>query len=83
MSLNIDVVAMVKKIWNSISLNLNIEIDYEKCKGHGKCVDECPSEVFDVVDGKAIAPGVDDCIDCCACVEACPENAVKHSSCTD
>ena len=72
---------MAIKLWKSISLGLKIEIDYDKCKGSGKCVEECPSEVFEIVDGKATCPGVDDCIECCACVEFCPENAISHSSC--
>ncbi|WP_096205964.1 4Fe-4S binding protein [Candidatus Methanoperedens nitratireducens] len=24
---------------------------------------------------------IDDCIECCACVDACPTKAIKHSSC--
>ena len=74
---------MAIKLWKSDTLGISIEIDYDKCAGHGNCVEECPSEVFDVVDGKATCPGVNDCIECCACVEACLESAIKHSSCED
>jgi NAD-dependent dihydropyrimidine dehydrogenase PreA subunit len=24
---------------------------------------------------------IDECIECCACVENCPEGAIEHSSC--
>ena len=74
---------MAIRIWKSSLLGVTIEIDYEKCKGHGKCVEECPSEVFDVVASKATCPAIDDCVECCACVDTCPENAIKHSSCED
>lgn len=72
---------MAIKLWKSDSLGITIEIDYDKCKGHGTCVEECPSEVFDLVEDKATCPGIDDCIECCACVESCPEDAIKHSTC--
>jgi NAD-dependent dihydropyrimidine dehydrogenase PreA subunit len=26
-------------------------------------------------------PNIDECIECCACVEACPTGALKHSTC--
>lgn len=60
---------------------VTIKIDYDKCKGHGECVEVCPSQVYEMVKGKATAPRVEDCIECCACVEACPEKAIEHSSC--
>ena len=31
----------------------------------------CPTEVYELVDGKSTAPNIDECIECCACVEAC------------
>jgi NAD-dependent dihydropyrimidine dehydrogenase PreA subunit len=72
---------MAIKTWKSDELGITIEIDYDKCEGYAECVSVCPSDVFEVVDGKATAPNIDDCIECCACVEACPANAIKHSSC--
>jgi formate hydrogenlyase subunit 6/NADH:ubiquinone oxidoreductase subunit I len=26
-------------------------------------------------------PNIDECIECCACQEACPTGALKHSGC--
>lgn len=72
---------MAKKTWKSDELDVTIEIDYDKCKGHGNCVDECPCEVFELVDGKATAPNINECSECCLCVEGCPESAIKHNSC--
>ena len=60
---------------------VTITVDNDRCKGHGECADNCPGEVYDIVDGKAVAPRIDDCVECCACVESCPESAIDHSSC--
>jgi len=58
-----------------------IEIDEEKCDADGECVNVCPTNVFEIVDGKSKATRVADCIECCACVDACHVKAIKHSSC--
>jgi NAD-dependent dihydropyrimidine dehydrogenase PreA subunit len=60
---------------------VTIEVDNEKCEGHGECVDNCPSEVYALQQGKAVAVRIDDCIECCTCVEVCPEKAIAHSAC--
>ena len=58
-----------------------IEIDADKCSGDGACVDVCPSDVFEIVEGKSTAPKIAECIECCACVSGCPEEAIQHESC--
>ena len=60
---------------------IKIIIDYEKCNGSGECAIACPVEIFEVEDGKAICKNVDECIECCACVNACPQGAIEHTSC--
>lgn len=65
--------------WNSDAVT--IKIDYDKCVGHANCVDTCPSEVYEIQNGKAVPTGIDACIECCACVESCPETAIDHSAC--
>jgi NAD-dependent dihydropyrimidine dehydrogenase PreA subunit len=40
-----------------------------------------PSSVYALQAGKAVAVNIDDCIQCCACVEACLEKAIDHSAC--
>lgn len=69
--------------WESDELGITITIDYELCKGHAKCIEECPAEpiVYELADGKANVIHIDECIECCACVDACPEGAIEHSSC--
>lgn len=74
---------MAVKTWKSELLGLTIDIDYDKCVGHGNCVGECPSDVFELINGKSACIAIDDCVDCCACVDACPENSIRHSSCLD
>ncbi len=66
--------------WENDS-GITIKIDYEKCAGHSECVDVCPMSVYELVDGKATPPNIAECIECCACVAACPEEAIDHSSC--
>lgn len=58
-----------------------IKINHDKCNGDGACIDACPSEVFELKEGKSVAVRVEDCVECCSCVEACPEGAIEHSSC--
>ncbi len=61
--------------------NITITVDYDKCKGAGECVTACPVQIFELVNGKAVAKNIGECIECCACVNACPYTAVEHSSC--
>jgi len=35
--------------------DMKITIDYDKCTGAGDCVTACPVEIFEVIEGKAIA----------------------------
>ncbi len=60
---------------------VTIRIDYDKCDGCGDCVEICPTEVYELVEGKATAPNIAECIECCACVEACPKGAIEHDAC--
>lgn len=58
-----------------------VEIDLDLCVGSAECVDICPTEVFELVDGKVIAENISECIDCMACEGICPTHAIlNHSS---
>jgi NAD-dependent dihydropyrimidine dehydrogenase PreA subunit len=69
------------KTWKSEKIGVTIEIDYDKCDGNAECADICPGEVYEIIDEKSQAINVDNCVECCACVDACPVSAIKHSSC--
>lgn len=60
---------------------ITITVDYDICSGIGECVTACPVDIFKVENGKAVATNVGECIECCACVNACPKKAITHSSC--
>ena len=72
---------MAVKKYESKAAGLTIEIDEDKCDADGECVNVCPTNVFEIIDGKSHAVRVDDCIECCACVDACPPKTIKHTSC--
>ena len=52
-----------------------VEIDYEKCDGCRLCVELCPVEVFEVVEGRVVARGV--CILCLGCLAVCEKRAIR------
>jgi len=53
-----------------------VTVDKNKCDGDGVCVDICPMNVYELVDGKSEPVRADDCIMCLACVNACPNQAI-------
>ncbi len=53
-----------------------VEIDLKLCNGAGQCVDVCPADVYQVVDGKVKADNIVECIECGACQDVCPNNAI-------
>jgi len=61
---------------------ISFDVDPERCKGCGLCIDACPAGA---ISGKRKAPQVIDqgrCIRCGSCMEACPEKfrAIKRRS---
>lgn len=50
-------------------------VDTKKCSGAEDCVDNCPTGVYEMQDGKAVPVNADECIGCETCVEVCPEEA--------
>ena len=56
-----------------------VEVDLDRCVGASNCVSICPAEVYSLVNGKVVAEDIIDCIECLACQDACPTNAIlKH-----
>ena len=65
--------------WHSDDNDVTVRIDHDKCTGAKECINVCPAEVYVLVDGKAMAENVGDCIECSACQGVCPEDAIWHS----
>jgi len=72
---------LATKMYESKAKGVTIEVDMDRCVGDGRCMEACPTGVFEMVDGKSAAVRPDDCVECCQCVETCPTSAIKHSSC--
>ena len=53
----------------------NVEVDKDKCGGAEECVNNCPTSVYEMVDGKAEPVNMDECIGCETCMEVCPSGA--------
>ncbi len=60
---------------------ITIVVDNDKCEGVGECVKICPASVYEIQEGKAVPTQIDECIECCNCVDSCPKNAITHNSC--
>ena len=54
-----------------------LELDTDKCKGCGNCIDVCPHNVFIMKSGKSEIQDKDHCIECGACMKNCPFAAIK------
>ncbi|MEW6222275.1 MAG: 4Fe-4S binding protein [Candidatus Hadarchaeota archaeon] len=52
-------------------------MNLKKCQGAGSCAEVCPTNVFDIVNGKAIVARPADCIECRACEASCPHSAIS------
>jgi NAD-dependent dihydropyrimidine dehydrogenase PreA subunit len=58
-----------------------VEIDLDLCIGAEECINVCPEEVYDLVDGKVIADNIGACTECMACQDVCPTGAIlRHSA---
>ncbi|MBI4649286.1 MAG: 4Fe-4S binding protein [Bacteroidia bacterium] len=57
---------------NVVTLKLNIE----KCTGCGMCTIVCPHRVFEIANKKANIKDKDFCMECGACANNCPEEAI-------
>ncbi|MCS4542007.1 MAG: 4Fe-4S binding protein [Euryarchaeota archaeon] len=72
---------MPVKKYTSKDGRFTIEIDEDKCIAAGECVNSCPVSLYEIIDSKSNPVRIDDCTECCVCVEVCPTGAIKHSSC--
>jgi len=52
-----------------------VRVDKGKCTGCETCVETCPVEAINMVDGKAQIDQ-DECVECGSCIEACSAEAI-------
>lgn len=57
--------------------SITVKIELERCDGCGDCVEQCPMNVFQIVDGKSQAVNEDRCIECRLCETVCPQLAIS------
>ncbi|MGB5685081.1 MAG: ferredoxin family protein [Candidatus Electrothrix sp.] len=55
----------------------NVKIDMEKCTNCRECVEVCPEEVFQLVNGIPVHVHSEKCIECDLCIDICPEDAIS------
>lgn len=53
-----------------------VTVDKDVCTGCGECVEVCPVEVFELIDGKSEPVNADECMGCESCVEVCEDGAI-------
>lgn len=52
-------------------------IDAGECTGCSICVDGCPVDALELVDGVAVLARPDDCTECGICTSECPMGAIS------
>ena len=53
-------------------------IDLDECTGCEECVEECPAEALEIVDGVAVVNAAE-CTECGDCTDTCPSEAIQAS----
>lgn len=53
-----------------------VNVDAAKCEGCEECVNNCPQEVFRMVDGKSDPYQTSECVFCETCLSVCPPTAI-------
>ena len=60
-----------------IGSNYKITINQDDCIGCEACMNNCPLDVFEMIDGKSHATNVDNCCSTLACTSACPVGCIQ------
>lgn len=57
-------------------MGYEVVVDKDKCEGCEECVEVCPVDVYEIVDGKADPVNAEECLGCESCVEVCDQEAI-------
>jgi NAD-dependent dihydropyrimidine dehydrogenase PreA subunit len=58
---------------------ITIEVLTERCDGCRTCVDQCPTNVFEISQGKCVVINQADCMVCRLCETVCPQAGITVS----
>ena len=56
----------------------NIFVETNNCVGCGDCVEVCPVNAIEIIDGKAVIDA-EKCIDCEICIRSCTYDAIRKA----
>ena len=59
---------------------VTLQLDENKCKGCGTCLEVCPHAVFQMNSSHAVIQNRDACMECGACSRNCPAGAISVQS---
>ncbi|MCI5223248.1 MAG: 4Fe-4S dicluster domain-containing protein [Candidatus Electrothrix sp. AR4] len=54
-----------------------VKIDQEKCTNCLECIEVCPEEVFELLNGGPSHVHTENCVECDLCINICPEDAIR------
>ena len=63
-----------------IGESYKITINQDDCIGCEACANNCPLQVFEIIDGKSHATNVDSCCSTLSCVAICPVSCIQVES---
>ncbi|MBW1764430.1 MAG: 4Fe-4S binding protein [Deltaproteobacteria bacterium] len=58
-------------------MGYEVVVDKAKCEGCEECVEVCPVDVYEMVDGKSEPVNAEECLGCESCIEVCDQEAIK------
>ncbi len=65
-----------------VASNYYVKVNTDLCRGHGACVEQCPTDAVTLEDAPAVVD-LGRCIGCGLCVPTCPEDAMSLVKKTD
>lgn len=63
-------------IYKEVKFMATVTVDAAKCNGCEECVNTCPTQVFQMTNGKSDPYQSDECVNCESCLGVCPTGAI-------